>query len=324
MKLGLEKKMAELAADLPSGLREKLKHQDVETSLQYMASLLSEIQGHLANGKISYATTIEVGSYFARIAGYFDQMKISRWKRLFLRVDRYVSGYHPLPLEEEYRNYLERKFSLFQPNAAQFGEPIGFKKYENEFTEAFQDKNSLSVILLPTASALDADVLMRLMSRRKISLVGLAIEPIQADGFYRPSGHFWYHDLRHESAKWVEKIRYMKAHQIPLNKERALDHRADDWLVDLEHSISQISDPNLRAAVEFISFSIYHDAGIPVVPSSYVELSTSHYFAALSLIIGRENLNFKQPLKSIRDAQKWFAEFWKSRLEQENEFLRNI
>lgn len=314
MRQGLTQKMAAL----------KIKSEDAALAHVYMTRLLSEVDATAAKGQIDYATTIELSTYYARIAGYFDHFKLTLWQRTFLKLDRYVVGYHPLSMKEEFEIYTARKFSLFQPHAAQFGEPVGFKGYENDYAAAFADKDQLLTIIVPTGVALETDVLLRLASRRKVSLTGLTIDPILADGFHRPTGHFWYHDLRHQSAKWVEKTRYMTANGISEAQEPELNRRIDLWAAELELAIGNIQDPDLKAAVEFITFGLYYDTGVPVVPSTYSDLSTSHYFAALALVLGREGLSFQKPIRSLRRAEEWFANFWTPKIDEERVFLEEL
>jgi len=76
---------------------------------------------------------------------------------------------------------------------------------------------------------------MRLMPK-SIEIVGVTAQPIMADGFLRPGGDFWMHDVRHSSVKLQKRQRYIERHQLGEAQMRALDAKAEEWANELEQA----------------------------------------------------------------------------------------
>jgi hypothetical protein len=296
---------------------------EIDTAIQYLKDLRKEAESYLAKDRISYQDTIEFASFYSRVIGHFQQRQSGVFARNFLRIDQYLDAYKPLSIEDEYAMYKNRDFSPFQ-RSIRLGAG-GYRVPGDRYAQAITDPSHLNVVLVPTNDELDYDVLLRLMSRKQISLVGVTHEPILADGFLRPGGDFWNHDLRHESAKYSEKINYMQAHRVDPVRERALDRLTDEWYFQLEKSIARISDKDLREATRLLAFNFHHDRGFPMIPSVYLGWKrdgVSHALYAAMKVSG-QGVSFGKPLQNFAKADRWLRAFWKEHQAEEDAFLQS-
>lgn len=299
------------------------KIDDLKILFDIVSEVESEILGYKNAGKISYYETLRLSNHYARVAGYYHTISHDLRQKAMIGYDRYLEGFKPLPLEEEYKLYKEKRFFVFQEDRESGIK--GYRKAQPLFENAILDKNELKIIVIPTGEYINRDFLNFMFSRHSIYIGGLAEVPIQADGFFRPAGDFWYHDLRHESAKFYEKYLYVTKNKIPYEKMDRLNHQNDVWMLELKKEMEKITDPDFREAVELTSFNFHHDSGYPMIPSVFKEQFNRFKVAAfyLSLKVGGEK-PFKNPHKHLPEAEKFLRKFWEKRLDRENQLLKEI
>ncbi len=214
--------------------------------------------------------------------------------------------------------YKARNFEVFQMESKY----AGYQAAEKDFRAAFSDRSEFKTLWVPTNAAIGNSVLMRLMNTQ-IHLVGVTDTPIWADGYNRPAGDFWMHDVRHESFKYYEVQNYLEKHDITDMQYYSMTKKMDDWLVELNQETAKIQDPDLKKAVALTSFNFHHDAGFPLIPSMY--LAHKRYEGVRRLyvmhIISKHGVTFKDPWNNLDKAEVWLKDFWRQRIDQEYEAL---
>tara|TARA_R110000868_G_scaffold16687_14_gene74235 strand:- start:1956 stop:3599 length:1644 start_codon:yes stop_codon:yes gene_type:complete len=288
--------------------------QRYKLALKYLDELEAELDGYIGANFIDYKSIQEVGYFFSRISGVFDTKKLNLRDRIMLSIDRYLQGYKAISVEEEYELYKARNFSVFQKES-----PVdGFRDAHKSFEEAFFNKDKFELASIPTAEHLGPDIFMKLLPNN-IYIQGISLNPAAADGFVRPGGDFWLHDIRHSSAIFKKKIDYENLHGI--NEERAsvMMRKMDRWKVELDEERSKIESKELRYAIGFFMFNFHHDRGFPMVPSSYLKESLDKvpYLLYAMLKVSDQHLGFENPHATLTEAYSWLKKFWRARLEEE-------
>lgn len=301
----------------------KIKKEDLDIAEIWLKDLLAEIDSYIQNRKVSYYDTLRLSNYYSRAISHFHDMLHPAWKKTMLNYDRYLEGYKPLSTKEEYELYKKNGFFIF-PVEKKSGIK-GYRDAQAVFEDSVLNKNKIKSILIPTYEVLDSEVISSLLTRDNIHLVGLSRVSIQADGFLRPPADFWYHDLRHESAKRYEKHIYMQENSIPESRNKDLITLMDKWHSELIKETEQITDNDLKEAVKLMTFNFHHDSGYPLAPSSFLKKFNIGKMIAFysSLVLGGENPKFKNPTINIKNAEKFLRNFWTERLSQEAQFLHN-
>jgi hypothetical protein len=156
--------------------------------------------------------------------------------------------------------------------------------------------------------------------------VGVTPKPIQADGFLRPSSDFWIHDLRHESAKFHKKKIYLENNKIDPRNEKKLNDQLDHWYLELDNAALKIQDPELKSAVELLTFNFYHDRGYPIAPSTFInaDVKAVHFGLLVLLKASKVGVDFKNPVKNLKAAEKWLKDYWLAKLPEEKKFLTDM
>ncbi len=296
--------------------RLKYSIEEAKIGLKYLGEIQKELSLILKMNSISYRQTIELMTFYTRLIGHFDRRSSPLWKRMWLEFDDYIiEGYKQLSIKEEYEIYQKRDFRLFRNERKP---SRGFKLAEDIFLKAAFDPQKLNVILIPTKSDLDENILMSLLSRYKISLIAVAPTPVLADGFLRPSGQFWNHDMRHESAKYYQGELYAKRNNLTPIQRNEIREKIDYWYYEMKQSLKSVKDEQLKNAIIHIYFNFHHDRGYAFTPSTYLNWNLDHipFGLQIGMLIGGQKLTFKNP-KYFWLADKWLREFWESRLEEE-------
>lgn len=292
-----------------------------KVAIQHLTALAKEADGYLAIGTVSYRSLIEYCHFYTRAIGQFDKETFPAFKRAFLKIDERLEGFKARSPEEELADYQARRFTVFQQDTKTTSK--GFAAAESAFEDAVFNKKELKTLLVPTNDDLTDHLLMRLGSRDKINLVGVSDKPILADGFLRPSGMFWVHDLRHQSAKFHKKQVYLDDHAIPTAKVRAMNELMDKFYVELRGEIDAVPDPQLREALKLLTFNFYFDRGFPMMPSTFLGRKGDNITLGLYLAekVGGQGVKFNAPVKNLGRAEEWLKQFWDKRSSIETQFL---
>jgi hypothetical protein len=287
----------------------------------YFRTLKSEIDRHVAGGSISYRRSIELAYYASEALGVLDYPKETRMQRAFLVIDRYLDGYTPKSLETQVDNYKHNTFSVFDTAAPHIS---GLDAFQKKFDDAFFATDKLEMISLPTMEPLGLDIFFRLSDYNLFPL-GVAADPIGADGFVRPGGDFWTHDLRHSSDMFGRRKIFESEHHMTEPQIRKLQKRIDVWRAELLGKLDKISDANLKGAVTFLMFNWHHDRGRPMVPSSFLAPkvdSTPKLLHMMEALSGQDS-GFKG-MKTLQPAYDWLRGFWLPKLDEEKALLGDI
>lgn len=297
---------------------------ELNTNLNFLQDLMKETGERLKEGKINYKDTVELSSWFSQAVGNFDTRQLPIYQRKLLDIDRAIEAHIEHPIADEYAKYKKREFRLFEQDKVSVSS--GYEKAGPGYEAAVLDKEKLGVLLIPSHVEIDCDVLMRLGSRERLSIVGVTKNPILADGFNRPAYDFWLHDVRHETVKFMRKNGYMEKHNIPADKMDAVNKRMDAWSIELQNEVAKIPNPDMKRAAELIVFNFHHDRGYPISPSQYVKNREGKYIEYLLqtiLTVSGQGSQVKNPL-NIRKASAWLEEYWKKKMPEEEAFLKSL
>lgn len=296
---------------------------EVETNLSFLEDLMKETNEKLAAGKITYKDTVELSAWFSQAVANFDARQLPLNQRKLLDFDRALEAHVEHPIDVEYAKYKRREFHLFEPGKESI--TVGYREAGPGYEAAYNNKDSLGVIIIPSAVEIDCDVLYRLGNRQRLAITGVTKDPILADGFNRPAYDFWLHDVRHETVKYRYKQNYLTNNRIPAAGEEALNHRLDAWSLELQREVSRIEDPDMRRAAELITFNFHHDRGYPVAPSQYLNRPYKYieYLLHSILTVSGQGSQVRNPL-NIRRASRWLEDYWRRKLPEEEAFLNTL
>ncbi|MBC7740744.1 MAG: hypothetical protein H7061_01005 [Bdellovibrionaceae bacterium] len=303
----------------------KFEVEELELAEHYARMVLSEVETFLAQDQISYYDVLRISFFYTRAAG-FGHMSVMHTplQKLQLAFDRRLEGFRELSIQAEIEIYEKNQLNIFQP--LQKSALKGYQEAEGPFIEAITNKSYLGAIIVPTGVAIDRDVLLRLLSRHDINISGLTRASLQADGFFRPPGDFWNHDLRHETAKYYEKYTYIKEHNLTKLQVEILYKQTDRWLAQFNAMISKIKDAELKYAIELVQFNVHHDSGLPMIPSVFLTKARLYNTVLfyISLIVGKEKSGLFSGIKNIIQGYRIVTQFWQLRLVEEQAMLNSF
>ena len=222
---------------------------------------------------------------------------------------------------------LLKKMKIFQKKSS----VTGFNIAQRPYLEALQhpkfqtNSNELSAIIVPINISIDRDILMRMLPT-SISIVGITTEMFDADGFTRPTGDFWMHDIRHESARLLEIKKFIESREITNTEWQEFSRLQEGWYLEYQQEIEKIQDPDLKEAVDLLMFNYFHDRGYPLVPSVWESRSDMYIYYGLVFIltISGQGTGFKNVISNSNKASKWLDDFWKKRAPEEVNFFEKI
>ncbi len=165
--------------------------------------------------------------------------------------------------------YRRNRFELFPERSSS----SGYRDSEDAFHRAFENTEKLELVLIPTNTYFDRDIFQRMMPYH-IHFLGLTDMPVLSEGFLRPGGKFFIHDVRHESARAFEKFRYLEHYRLTQKQQDAMISKMDQWQLELNARIAEVQNSDLKHAIVFFAFNQHHDRGWPLLPSTY--LSEGH------------------------------------------------
>jgi hypothetical protein len=295
---------------------------ELKIALQYYKDLQKESEVALERGSVSYKQTLEFTLYFSRLIGHFDTDKMDPLTRLYLnQIDRGLEGFKPLPIQAEYEIFKKREFFLFQMNSNQ----DGFTFAQGPMEKILYNSGELKGVIVPETIPIERDILYRMLMKN-VSLVGLTADPILADGFLRPGGDFWNHDLRHESVKYFEQIKYANKVGLTEDQYSRLIQLQEKWYYEWTQALAAIKDPDLKEAVDLSAFNFFHDRGKPFTPITWLQRDDMKVYTGLLLMlkISGQGIGFHNVLLNYKKADAWLDSFWQARLSQEEDYLKSL
>lgn len=282
---------------------------ELETGLQFLTALKTDIGGHLDNDSVSYRRLNELSYFSAQALGHFDREDMSFFDRNFLRIDRHLLGQKSGSIEQEFQRYKDNDFRLFQKKAGDQGIELASEVFERSVF----NKDKFELATLPVAQSLGPGVFIQMLPH-DIFLLGVTPEPEEADGFNRPGGDFYLHDARHSASIFAKRKIYEKEHNLSPAQIKKLEVMQSVWKKELAEEKKEIKDKELRYAIGFLTFNHHHDRGIPQLPSSY--MAEEHGGVAdklyLALKLSGQPTGFSKPGKTLDQAYDWLQKFWLS------------
>lgn len=289
-----------------------------EVGLKYLKELKADIGGHIEDDSISYRRLQELAAYSATALGHFDDEDLSLKDRSMLVVDRHLLGKESGNIAKEYQRYKDNDFQLFRKEAGD----SGIRLAQDHFVDDFFDPDKLKLVSLPVARSLGPGVFMQLLPH-DMFLMGVTPDPEAADGFNRPGGDFYLHDMRHASSIYTKRKIYEKQHNLSDAQKEKLEVMQSVWKAEMNEAKKELESKELRYAIGFLSFNHHHDRGIPQLPSSF--LAEDHGKVAdklyLALNVSGQPIGFENPKQTLNQAYAWLREFWLERLPQEEAIL---
>lgn len=317
---------------------QKLTTKESELGLIYLQEIQGEVEKHLSQNSIGYKTLVEIGYYAAEILGHFDSDQLTRKEKIMLPIDQALQGKKNFSIQDKlarYRTKRGEKFELFESETWD----AGFKTVAEIFVRDWNDKTKLNFVLLPSTLFYRDEIFTYLMPHH-IYISGITMDSLPSDGFNRPGGDFWMHDLRHSSAIYGTRKAYEKANGIVDGdrKSELIKENSHRWLRELRVAMNQIEDKDLKEVLRLYTFNFHHDRGYPLVPSMYLMWSpegrtllksagipSSSNIAALNygiLRAGGQIDPIPNYMNQLSKAFEWLKTFWLSeRYRQESMLL---
>jgi hypothetical protein len=298
------------------------KRGQVEIGLQFFDQLLTEIETHQSNGFVSYRDTFELSYFYSRASGLFDVSVfklLNTTQRLAVKIDEYTEGYEQLSATQEFDRYLQRKVVLFDKKS-----PIStWEAASDPFQKAFFNKDKLELLVLPTTEFLGRDIFIHLMSS-EIYLVGVTTMPVAADGYRRPGGLFFAHDLRHSSFMYYRNMLYRQQHGLTRSQIDELSRMMSEYVEQFEAELKAMEDRSLVSAIRYYSFNQHHEGGYHFSPINYQQNNAFHapFILYAQMKMAGQKSHGLSSAKDIFRARKWVESFWLKRVSEENHLIQ--
>lgn len=332
----LEKFREELSVELRSEkdtFRNRMAHtllgkrsSKVETitkTLQYIRKVQSDIDQMISSDKYPYRDTVYTLYYYSRIRGIFQFKELGTYYQVTKYIDMWMHGYRRLNIDSELRLYEAKGSPILQVRSGVIAHE--FRIAELPFRDAFERKDTLEYVIIPSIVALGDSAFLHVLPH-KIHFLGATNTPVQADGFSRPGGLFWMHDVRHEADRYMKINAYRKAQNLTATQDQVLALYMHQWQADFLKLKNSVQDPNLKAALEHYHFYTHHDVGVPMIPSMFLNHHMDGMSVYYAFLFHKNNAGqtpkFKEWVKNTRQAQEILTQFWKERLPLEQQLLQ--
>ncbi|WP_374073892.1 hypothetical protein [Bdellovibrio bacteriovorus] len=298
----------------------------VETTtkvLQYINKVQNDIDTMVNSNSYPYRDTVYTLYYYSRVRGFFQFKELGAYHQVAKYIDMAMHGYRRLNIDAELRLYESKGSPIIQVRSGRIAHE--FRVAEVPFRDAFERKDSLEFVIIPSVYALGSSAFLHVLPH-KIHFLGATNTPVPADGFNRPGGLFWMHDVRHEADRYMKVNAYQKAQNLTPKQEETLALLQQKWQADFLKMKNSVQDPNIKAALEHYHFYTHHDVGVPLTPSMFLNHhkdGMSVYYAFLwHKKNAKQDPEFKDWFKSTKKAQEILTEFWTERLPLEKQLLQ--
>lgn len=303
--------------------RESRKVQDLAKVLKYIDSLKKDIDQMTSTNNYPYRDTVYTLYFYSRIRGFFQFKELNRYYQAAKYVDMLMHGYRRLNIDSELRLYESKGSPIVQVRSGKIANE--FRIAELPFRDAFERTDKLEYVIIPSVYALGSSAFMHVLPH-KIHFLGATNTPVPADGFNRPGGLFWMHDVRHEADRYMKINSYRKAQNLTSKQEQTLIQLMHQWHADFLKLKNSIKDPNLKESLDHYHFYTHHDVGVPLIPSMFLnhhKNGMSVYYAFLfHKKFAGQNPKFTNWFKITRETQDVLTKFWEERLPLEKQLLQ--
>lgn len=302
-------------------IKNKKKLYDYEQGLKFLTKLKDEQALYLKAGRISYIDLIHYSYFYTKMTGVFYYNELDSFNRVLLQADRAIMGYKQGNFEKEYQGYIDNKYRVFEGKANHGN----FRKAEPIFAKELFDNERLNLLIIPSHLYFGRDIFNRLL-KYDLYIVGAANKPIAADGFMRPPGDFWTHDIYHSAHNHRMKTLMRNGELKSFTQEsiHELESEVDIWLKEFYLELAKVDDVKLKKAITLVFFNYHHEQGHPILPSEYIRVKPDPivYLLYLVSIINKQHPGFNNPSAYIPKAWKWMREFWLPKLSIQNRILK--
>ncbi len=302
------------------------RSEQVETitkTLQYVKQLQSDIDTMISVNNFPYRDTVYTLYYYSRIRGIFQFKELGTYYQIAKYIDMWMHGYRRLNVDNELRLYESKESPILQVRSAKISHE--FRVAELPFRDAFERKDTLEYVVVPSIHALGSSALMHVLPH-KIHIFGATNTPIEADGFKRPGGLFWMHDVRHESDRYMKISAYKKAQNLTASQEKTLSLLMHQWHSDFLQLKKSTTDEDVKEALEHYHFYTHHDVGVPLIPSMFLNHHKDGIAVYYTFLWHKKNAGqtpkFKNWFENTKKAQAILTQFWQERLPLEKQLLQ--
>lgn len=291
--------------------------------VQYVDKLQGDIDKMVSSNTYPYRDTIYTLYYYSRIRGFFQFKGLGAYYQVAKFIDMSMHGYRRLNIDQELRLYEQKGSPIVQVRSGRIA--TEFRMAEVPFREAFERTDKLEYVVIPSVYALGSTAFMHVLPHR-IHIFGASNTPVPADGFNRPGGLFWMHDVRHEADRYMKINSYRKAQNLTSKQDRELTLLMHQWHADFLAMKNTIKDENLKAAVEHYHFYTHHDIGVPLIPSMFL----NHHRGGLNVYYAflyhkkwaGQTPAFKDWFNTTKQVHEVLEKFWNERLPAEKALLQ--
>lgn len=291
--------------------------------LQYTGKLQRDIDTMISSDNYPYRDTIYTLYYYSRIRGIFQFKDLSNYYQVMKYLDMSMHGYRRLNVDAELKLYKEKGSPIVQVRSGKVA--AEFRSAELPFRDAFERTDALEYVIIPSVYALGSSAFLHVLPHN-IHFLGATNTPVPADGFNRPGGLFWMHDVRHEADRYMKINSYRKAQNLTRKQDEQLTLLMHQWHADFLNMKNSVQDANLKAALDHYHFYTHHDVGVPLIPSMFL----NHHMDGMAVYYGflvHKKMAGQTPgytawLKTTRQAQEILTKFWQERLPLEKSLLQ--
>ncbi|GEM_PF-6100037 len=291
--------------------------------LRYVGKVERDIQHMVDSNTYPYRDTIYTLYYYSRIRGFFQFKELNTYYQISKYLDMNMHGYRRLDIDAELRLYKVKDSPIVQVRSGKIA--TEFRLAELPFRRAFERKDTLEYVIIPSVQALGSSAFLHVLPHN-LHFLGATNTPVAADGFKRPGGLFWMHDVRHEADRYMKINAYRKAQNLSKKQDEQMTLLMHQWQAEFLNMKNSIQDHNLKAAVEHYHFYTHHDVGVPMIPSMFLNHHMNgvkvYYAFLLHKKWSGQGPEYKQWVQTTRQAQKVLTKFWEDRLHLETGLLQ--
>lgn len=303
--------------------RRSSKVETITKVLQYVKKVQSDIDTMVESNNYPYRDTVYTLYYYSRVRGFFQFKELNTYHQVAKYIDMVMHGYRRLSIDAELSLYQSKGSPILQVRSGKIANE--FRIAELPFREAFDRKDTLEMVIIPSVYALGSSAFMHVLPH-KIHFLGATNTPVPADGFNRPGGLFWMHDVRHEADRYMKMNAYRKAQSLSPKQEETLAMLQQKWHAEFLQLKNSVAAPEVKAALEHYHFYTHHDVGVPLTPSMFLNHhkdGMSVYYAFLwHKQNAKQDPGFKNWFKNTKEAQAILEKFWTERLPLEKALLK--
>lgn len=298
------------------------KVQTLKKVMDYIDKLHGDISKMTDSNIYPYRDTVYTLYYYSRLRGIFQFKELNIYHQVTKFIDMHMHGYRRLNVDKEIALYESQGSPIVQVRSTIAKE---FRTAEVPFKDAFERTDALEFVIIPSVYALGSSAFMHVLPH-KIHFLGATNTPVPADGFNRPGGLFWMHDVRHEADRYMKISAYTKAQNLTKKQSETMSLLMQQWHADFLKLKNSIKDPNLKESLDHYHFYTHHDVGVPLIPSMFLNHHKNgmgvYYAFLFHKKFAKENVKFTNWFKVTKETQEVLEKFWKERLPIEQQLLQ--